>query len=216
MKAKDFGHFLRSVSDVALLFGTPRDTDSWLALVTFFDANPNLNVSALCTKLEAAIPAHHAGDLVDGVIVKIEGAQHSMGIFLGKKPADDLKLLFKALLPHKSHSLAAVLAAAATPSQPQKKKVGSSLSSVTASELVDSYCRKLESTFGDKTAFERTFRDLQNDRSVTAAVAKKIAKVFAKETATSKEKAFHLIWGRHAAVMESRAKDAATGGRTAA
>jgi hypothetical protein len=68
----------------------------------------------------------------------------------------------------------------------------------------------------DEAQFGESFRELKAYAPIKPQDARKLAKIFAKETAKSKEQAFKLIWVRHAALMESRARQNANKGRMAA
>jgi hypothetical protein len=86
----------------------------------------------------------------------------------------------------------------------------------TADDLVQSYAKRLEAALNDETQFDEVFRELKSNAAIKPQDARKLAKIFAKETAKSKEQAFKLIWARHASLIGSRARQNANKGRTAA
>lgn len=216
MKAKDFGHFLAGISSLSEFYGVEESVQAWRSLATFFDAHPTATVSNICKLLDSAMPAVHSGTRADKVAKEVSAIRSTLGPFIKKSLNDDLNLLARSLEAHRANSLNALLAATNDKAQSTRNSRGGPLASVTTDELVEKYLKMLEAAFGDETVFVEVFTRLKSDKAIKAPAAKKLAKAFAKESATSKEAALVLIWTRHAALMESREKSANTGGRTAA
>lgn len=215
MKAKDFAQFLDGFS-LMLAGQGGNNAAAWKELSKIFEAKPTATVADLCKHLKAA-SAHPAdgsgvGNLIDGV----RELETILSAHAKKALLDDLAKLADALAPHRNASieeLASSVVNALQTGTPQPSRAQKAEINVAA---VDQHLRRLETALGDETGFAEAFDALKNDKAIKAPEAKRLARDFAKGAAASKDKALKLIWGRHASLMQARAKAAATAGRTAA
>lgn len=213
MKAKDFAQFLNQFSKVMAGQGSS-SPGVWNELAKIFEIKPTATVAAICKHLEAATPAagRGIGNLVDGMRdLKVLLTGHAK-----KALIDDLTRVTNALSQHRNSSVEELCSTVRTFLQASKSKPTRSRKAVLNTEAVGKYLRQLETALGDEAGFVEVYDALKSDKMIRAPEAKHLAREFAREGATSKDKALKLIWGRHASLMQARAKGAATAGRTAA
>ncbi len=82
---------------------------------------------------------------------------------------------------------------------------------------MNDYLQRLEATLGTD-GFEAAYQDLENDRSVDAAVMRAIAQAFTScryRDARTRSLALGAIWSRHRSLMGAKARADAIGGRLA-
>jgi hypothetical protein len=213
MKAKDFAQFLNQFSEVLSAQGA-NNASVWSDLAKIFEIKPRANVADVCKQIEAAEPSAGRGinDLIDGM----RGLKVVLSGHAKKALIDDLARVMDALSPHRNSSIEELSSAVRTALQASKSKPARSQRAELNVEAVGRYLRQLETALGDEAGFVEVFELLKKDKAIKTPEAKRLAREFAKGAASSKEKALNLIWGRHASLMQARAKAAATAGRTAA
>lgn len=217
MKSKDFGAFLTNYGQMLAESGARNNSDAWQSLVVIFDIKPSATVKDVCKKFAGDNQSNDSGPGIDVIISSLSALTRFLGPVAKKSLIDDLDALRAALERMDKSSLADLVATTSERLQTQAAgPARSRTSGAINSQLVERHLQLLEAAFGDEAAFRNAYQQLTSDLAVKLPEAKQIAKAFTKGSATSKEKAFKLIWGRHASLMESRAKAAATAGRSAA
>ena len=141
MKAKDFGHFLTSVSNLPELYGATESAQAWRSLATFFAAHPASTVSNICKQLSSAKPAAHSEGRADAIVTEIVAISSNLGSFVKKTLTEDLQTLARSLEIHRDHSLDAILAAASSAAQSARNSRGGPLAAVATDELVEKYLK---------------------------------------------------------------------------
>lgn len=213
MKAKDFAQFLKQFSKVLSAQGG-NGSAAWNELATIFEIKPAATVADVCKQVEAAAPS--AGRGVGNFIEGLRSLEALLAGHAKKALIDDLGRVADALAQHRNTSIEELSSAVRTALQAAKSKPARSQKAELNAELVGRYLRQLETALGDEAGFVEVFDALKTDKAIKAREAKHLAREFAKGAAASKDKALKLIWGRHASLMQARAKGAATAGRTAA
>lgn len=213
MKAKDFAQFLNEFSEVLSAQGG-HGSGAWNELANIFEIRPTASVADVCKQFEAAAPSAGGGigNLIDGM----RGLRTLLSSHAKKALIDDLARVVDALSPHRNSSIEELSSAVRTALESPKSKPAKSQKAELNAELVGRYLRQLETALGDEAGFVEVFEAIKKDKAIKAPEAKHLAREFAKGAATSKDKALKLIWGRHASLMQARAKGAASAGRTAA
>lgn len=216
MKSGEFSRLLVEYSELLAAAGSNQKSDLG-ALATLFELKPTKSVRDVCKVIQsdgAALSAELEGTSIRSLVPTLD----ALATFLdpiAKKPADDVGVLVASLLRFEDSSLRSICSgtksALLNPGAAGQRGVRAANPAVVSRHLL-----ALETAFGDERMFDVAFRDLKNDPAVTATEAKELAKLFTKGVASSKDKALKAIWSRHASLMESRAKAAATDGRTAA
>lgn len=213
MKAKDFAQFLNQFSKVLAGQGSSNPR-AWNELAKIFEIKPTATVAAICKHLETATPAagRGLGNLVDGMrdLKALLPGHAKKGLI------DDIARVADALSQHRNSSIEELCSTVRTSLQARKPKPARSQKAELDTEAVGRYLRRLETALGDEAGFVEVYDALRSDKTIRAPEAKHLAREFARESATSKAKALTLIWGRHASLMQARAKGEATAGRTAA
>lgn len=136
------------------------------------------------------------------------------------KPAvvSDLSLLGGALGNVGSRSVEEVVGLLSA-AQPQRSSLRASGSPAPTPELREDlvlrYYRLLEQTLGDDPGFAEAYRTVEVDKDMRVGELVALAKRFAFASVKSRNAALKKILGRHQALMTSRAKTQATGGRLA-
>jgi len=212
MKAKDFSQFLEGFADLV----SERMASDWQKLAAVFSLKPAATVAEICKSLQTASVADVGSANIQYLTHSLRQlgqvlAQHSKKTLLS-----DLKGLADALQPHSGASLDELIEVTRknlAEAKATKKKAKATSLNVRA---VEYHLRRLETALGDDAGFTEAFEALTADAAIKVPEAKQLARDFAKESATSKAKALKLIWGRHASLMQARAKGEATAGRTAA
>jgi len=97
----------------------------------------------------------------------------------------------------------------------KKKNPNKNTSSPIRNELVQKYYRLLEGALGDDPGFEDVVGEIERPEVLSNAEVVQLAKQFALANSKSRLVALKKIRERHEALMMSRAKSAATGGRVA-
>jgi hypothetical protein len=101
------------------------------------------------------------------------------------------------------------------PTPKSKNKVVGAAPTITNDALVAKYNKILEQALGDDPGFQATIAKLASDPEVSSSDMIALAKCFAVATTKTKAAALKKISARHAALMSSRARTAATAGRSA-
>ena len=217
MKGKDFARLLADFSDVLRDACAHEQAAGWRALVRVFEATPSLSVSAICSELSGVqAPEHTRGLRLQQMLSLLPALKRFLVRTSAKKAAvEDLATVEAALAPF-SRTPAETLADAAIAHLLEQPATQVHARAAARDDLLQNYLERLEAALNDETRFELVFNELKNDASISPAEAKKLSRAFAKETAKSKAAALDLIWGRHAALMGSRARQQANTGRTAA
>ena len=217
MKSNEFGTFLVNYSHVLSACGANENSTAWQSLAMIFGIRPSGNVKDICKQFAMGDKSYGSGPRIDVIVRELSAIMRWLNPIAKKALIDDLNAVRVALEPLGRYSLSGLVSATSARLQAQAAKPARSRSSgAINAQVVERHLRSLEDAFGDETAFRKAYEDLTSDVSVKLPEAKRLAKEFAKASAASKGKALKLIWGRHASLMESRAKAAATGGRTAA
>jgi hypothetical protein len=221
MKAKDFHAFLLAVANMLEEATLQQDAAVWRALLPVFEVKPSISVSDISGIIRAFEPGEtdeiarlesviKAGPSLDSILA-------SAGLKIDQKKRtlrDDLRDFLAALMPFKSASPHELVEAV-------RKKLAPSTRSTLRHQtqprpdILQTYLPRLEQALGDNAQFTEVYNTLKADKLVRAPDAKKLSKAFAKETAQTKDQAFDLIWAHHSSLLQSRAKAAATAGRTA-
>jgi hypothetical protein len=97
----------------------------------------------------------------------------------------------------------------------RRASVGAAPATDLREHLILRYHRLLEHALGDDPGFAEAYRAVETDQDMRAAEIIALAKRFAFATVKSRVAALKKIQGRHQALMISRAKTNATGGRLA-
>lgn len=214
MKAQQFADFLNDYALLLIENGAVDRAAAWKKLAVPFCARPTASVKDVCARIAAA-ETNKAGSDVRVLTNSIPALDRMLSGNAKKALIDDLGHLSKALQPHQSVSIDALVEAALA----ELEKLGQRNARRSASvreDVVARHLHNLERAFGDEKEFPAVFEILKNDKDVKTGEAKKIAKLFSKGTAKSKKHALELIWGRHASLMDGRASGKAIGNRTAA
>jgi hypothetical protein len=218
MKGKDFAQRLTDFSIMLRDAGACEQATAWQAMVPVFESSPNRNVSAICSVLSGVKPPEHGNGLrLQAMIGLIPALKRFLrGVNVKQPLLDDVETIGKTLGAFRETSAAAFADAAVqhfrdlsapTTREPPRQALDG---------ILQSYLQRLEEALGDESRFLQIFNTLKSDADVKSAEVKKLARAFAKETAKSKTAALDLIWGRHAALTGSRARQQANTGRTAA
>jgi hypothetical protein len=83
------------------------------------------------------------------------------------------------------------------------------------SDIVSQLSRQLEDALGDEIGFPSLFSELESRKDIRPKEMIAIAKQFVGAATSSRATALKKIYSRHQALIISRAKSAATGGRVA-
>jgi hypothetical protein len=215
MKGKEFSELLADLSDVLRAVHARDAADSLSTMRLIFDSASNRDVSAICSVLRGVRPPEHSNGLRLREMLKLFPALRR---FLRRTKASkvavgDLDAFAAALEEHDDHSASEVTDAAI---EKLREQVTAGSTGGSSADAVHKYSQLLEDALTDEAQFAVVFQDLKADPAIKAPDAKKLAKLFAKETARSRDHALKLIWGRHTALMGSKARQKANKGRTAA
>lgn len=213
MKGKDFAQLLTDFADVL----DAERAVAWRAIPPIFKAAPTSNVVAICSVLSGIQPPEHGnGSRLQEMIGLISALKRLLRSASAKKAViDDLQAVETALAPF-GQTPTSAFADAAIERLREHVAAGERPTGAIRDDLVQSYLGRLEDTLKDASRFAAVFDELKNDEEIKVPEAKKLSREFAKETAKSRNAALDLIWGRHAALMGSRARKQANKGRTAA
>jgi hypothetical protein len=98
---------------------------------------------------------------------------------------------------------------------PKAKAINVAAQAVTNEALVTKYNKLLDQALGDDPGFQAIIARLTSDPEMTSAEMIALAKRFTATSTKTKPAALKKISARHTAIMSSRARTAATGGRSA-
>ena len=130
-----------------------------------------------------------------------------------RSAADDLKQLTEFVQEHRDVSVVDFVSVARVALAEAPRK--STRQTCQSAEIVSSYAKKLDETFGFEPDFDEVFETLKSDPKMKAAELKKLAKQFTKLAAKSREDALRKIYNRHTSVLNADLHRRATGGRIA-
>ena len=218
MKAKDFGDFLKTFANLLDAAGAGEQASGWRTLLPIFELKPAANVADTCRTLSSLQrPDTGTGMPVRLLINLVPAIEASIGKHAKKALIDDLKRVMSVLAPFADVSIHTYAKAAiAHLSVPAKPRRTPTQPNVSTTELVQKYKDDLVAALNDEVRFPEIFNALKRDKAIKVAEAKQLARAFVDMNAKSKGDALELIWGRHAAILGSRARARATGDRTAA
>ena len=217
MKSKDFASFAANFAAVLDDNGAADGADAWRLLASMFIVKPNAKVAAICGLIGHDLLPSPGGMRVESVVRSIPGLLKLLDSKPQKGLADALRTLENVLLPHKSSGIAPLVEQVSTmlAASLGRKSPSGGRGALNAG-VVEMHLSSLEQSFRDEAAFKLAYSALTNDKAVKTPELKAIAKSFAGGSAKTKEQALKFIMGHHNAIMISRAKNAATAGRTAA
>ena len=217
MKSQDFAALLTSFSRIAKSLNANDVAFGWITLAQAFAAKPLGKSKDICASIANTNTPSCGDSTVDRLLESLAPLSELLGSVTKKEPlASNLEL--KTALTHvRGQPLDAVVGqviALLTMSKPKAPRTtkNSSLDWI----VIDKHVKLLEKALGDEADFNSAILSLKECKDLKLPEIKAIAKAFSGETAKSKDHAFKLIWARHASLVESRAKNAAIGGRTAA
>lgn len=217
MKSKDFANFAADFAAVLDDNGAAEGADAWRLLASMFSVKPDAKVAAICGLISLDASPSHEGMRVETIVRSIPGLLKLLGPKPQKGLTEALRTVEIVLLPNNSGGLALLVEQVSTKlAASLEKKSSAGGRGALNMDTVERHVASLEQSYRDEAAFKLAYSALTYDRSVKTPELKAIAKKFAGGTAKTKEQALKFIMGHHNAVMLSRAKDAATAGRTAA
>lgn len=217
MKAKDYGHFVKTFASFLIKAGAKESAKSWQQILPLFTVKPEITVAQICKAMHRIKPSDNAFSPFAYELINLVPELVS---FL-EKPAKrtyitDTNNLAKALSPLKNISICTIVEL--TLEELNKKSARKQTSLRT--ELIADYVSKLEANLGEPDLFAKLVQEIQTgDKKLTVPEIKQIALDFSKRTkseVSSKIKAIAAIKRRHEALMIGRAKSEATGGSIAA
>ena len=214
MKGKEFGELLGHLADFLRGLKAHEPASVLDAIASVFASASSRSVSEICNVLRGVRPVEDGNDSRLREMLRLLPLlrRFLLAAKSSKATLDDLDKLASALDAHKQSS--ATVVAHVTVNQLRKLDTVGKPSP--RDDVVASYATRLEDALSDELRFAEVFRELKIDSAISPMDARKLAKIFAKEPAKSKEQALKLIWGRHSALMGSRARQKANKGRTAA
>lgn len=215
MKAKDFAQFLKMYADILACEGIDASAAGLNAVANLFTIKPTVNSAQICKSLHDANTNKSASTDVSRLVDQLRGLERLLAPHAKKSLVNDLQCLADALEPHRASSISDFTEAARVKLEAVKPPKTSKTAEVDLA-AVDRHLRRLETALGDEAGFIEAFEGVKQDPSLKTHELKRLARDFAKESPKTKAQAFKLIWGRHASLMQARAKGAATAGRTAA
>lgn len=216
MKSRDFAALAAELSELLRDNGAVLAADAWQTFAGVFNVTPAANVSEICKFVSGVSPdftpvSNHQPRVK--LIVQSIPAFGRLFARIGKEAlANDLQSVAGAISPFANMDVSDFSARVTSRLMqlPARRKPGTDL------ELVERYVTSLEQTYRDESAFKLAYAGLKTDKRAKAPEIKEIAKRFAGAATKNKEEALKSIWRRHEGILIDRAKDAATGGRTAA
>lgn len=216
MKSSDFADLLIKFSDVSASVGSAEVASSWAELAALF-ALPTSKKSGDVCKLIANVSVPAATDRsVASLLSNLDSFIGLVQSVSKKEPSASLIELQKALVTVEACPLSDVVNAvklSLTSTKPKSSKQNPQ--KLANQEVIDQLFDQLEASLGNERDFKAAHAHIQTI-NLPVADLKALAKKFTGSTAKNKDHALKLIWLRHTSLMESRAKDAAIGGRTAA
>jgi hypothetical protein len=216
MKSSDFADLLINFSEVSTSVGALDVAADWVRLAEVFTLQSSKKSGDVCKLIANAGVPTAADRSVPNLLSNLDSLMRLLKSVSKKEPTASLGELQDALVAVKACRLLDVVDAvklALTSAKPNasRKTSHSSANLETIQQLFD----QLEASLGNEREFKSAHAQAQSS-NLTVADLKALAKKFTGSTAKSKDHALKLIWLRHASLLESRAKDAAIGGRTAA
>ena len=217
MKSKDFASFAADFAAVLSDNGATEGAEAWREFASIFSIKSSAKVSDVCCLFGVTPPTHASGARIEQIVQSIPSLLQFLGSRAKKDILVDLQLIANVLAPIRQHSLSDFvqdiskkLSIPAARTSPSKEKA------VADAAVVQRHFDALEQSKWDESAFKLAYASLSSDAAVKTSEAKLIAKMFSGESAKSKKDALKFILGHHNSLIVSRAKNAATGGRTAA
>lgn len=216
MKSSDFANLLMKFSEISASVGSSDVSANWDELAKIFTTQTSKKSGEVC-KLIANVQLPATGDHSVGVLLtNLDSLMKLIGSVSKKEPSASLAELRTALVEVEACRLSDVINAAKSALEMAKPKPKPRTSrNPVNQETIDRLFDQLEASLGNEREFKIAYAEAQS-LNLSVAELKALAKKFTDSTAKSKDHALKLIWSRHASLMESRAKDAAIGGRTAA
>ena len=217
MKSNDFECFLMDFSNVLRENGAHASADEWRMFASIFSIKPSAKVADVCKVFPSLEMAPVSGPQPEYIHAGLPRLQRFLSRIANKDAVKDLVTVQDALSRLKGLSISQIIDhVSAALNKPAKKKASGKTRSTSGAAVVEQHLAALENAFRDEAAFKLAYTALENDPAVKLQEAKELAKKFAGETAKSKAQALKFIWGHHSAILQTRAKEAASGGRTAA
>ena len=217
MKSKDFAIFAADFAAVLDDNGATEGAVAWRLMASMFTVKPNAKVAEICGLIRHDVSPRPGGLRVESIVRSVPGLLKLLGPKPQKVTAEALRTVETVLLPYTSSGLEPLVEqVSAMLTAPMKKSSPAGGRAALNVVVVERHVESLEQSFRDEAAFKLAYSALTNDEAVKTKELKAIAKSFAGGTAKTKEQALKFIMGHHNALMVSRAKDAATAGRTAA
>ena len=218
MKCKDFSDLLSKLGDYLASTGADESANALKQLVGLFAIHPSRSVSDILKVLETvSVPSASFLSNRLGQHANILAASSALVRKIGKAAAaDDLDTVSKFLTTRANLSVSEFfLTASVRLNQSAVKSKPKPVQKPLRQDLVDKYLRALEQSLGDDPGFRSVFARLQDDGELGSAEFAALAKQFSLATVKSRPTALKKIMERHAALMTSRARSAATAGRIA-
>lgn len=180
-------------------------------LMRLLEVRSTETVAKLSTRISSAVPTATSADspLIEEIVALVDAVKAALA---ESKIGKDCTLLSAALHVHSTLSIDALVEEL---SANTKKKKNTSTKSVASLAVVQRHCRALESALGDEAGFAASFHALETDPEATTPELIALAQQFGFARVKSKRDALKKILARQQALMTSRAKTMATGGRIA-
>ena len=207
-------HEFKSLLGRAIAFRSASSEPWQEAFFSILDAKPDLPIKSLAKAIASTTPTNGAnGSQISELnsflqlLAALLHDQVKIGTF------KELQDLTTALRKHSGSDLLALsnnLTASSKPIRKSKREP-----TPVRDEVVLRYFRRLEDALGDDAGFISVYGALEADEQLSAEEIAAIAKKFTSAAPKGRSAALKKILARHQAIMVSRAKSAATGGRIA-
>ena len=215
MKSQEFGSLLKAFAEVLDTADARRAKDNIVTLSAVFDVSPNSTVSEVvkCAKSITISQNSRNPTLADvgrllSPLGKLVAKTAKSGVVAD---IDRVEALLHERGSADLNEFVRVATQALTSQSPGRRT-----RSTVRDDLVTEYHAKLQTYLGDQENFAATYQHLASNNEMGKAELVALAKRFTGMSVRSKAEAMKKIWHRHQNLMVSKAKDKATGGRSAA
>jgi hypothetical protein len=216
MKAKEFSEFLdKYIAFLQRVEAAPQ-ADCMSKVSAFFQARSATATVAAALKLFTGISTEmlKLGNSTREFLTIVQSANSLLKEYGKPAVSNDIEITRAALEKFGDFDIASVLEAAEEP-KARKVRASTKVKNI-RQELVRSYCEKLEAAIGDESRFPAIYTELSEQKVLSADELIELSKLFRKQSARSGVAALKNIWARHFNIIDGRARDKATAGRTAA
>ncbi len=214
MRSQAFAGLLKDFSSVLAVSHAREAAAAWLLLADLFENHSTLDASRVCNAISQSTSGTPGDTTTSDVIETITRLNDFLRPVGTNATLKDFETLKQALENARGFSIADIVeqSSARLVATSNKPKPKSMLNQAT----IDRHLASLNSALGDEAAFKRAVAALKGDPTAKGPELKVMARTFAGESAKTKGKALEFIENHHKSLMESRDKNAAIGGRTAA